>query len=283
MSVGGTGKTPTILLLLSLLSGRVAYISRGYRRKERKPYVGCNPTPEQVGDEAMLVSKRFPEVTLSIDDHKWQAVQAVDGTVDVMIVDDGLQRHDIPMDIRIATIDCQLPDGYGYLLPRGLLREPFSWVKNVDYLVLTNAYTLPHALIERFKDKPLIITRPVISSFITPAENEMVLEPGQKVALFSSIAHPERFSESMKSKGYEVVDHLIAGDHVEIKDEKLIEYAEKVHDKHPGIFLVGTEKDWVKKKIWPQIPLLFARMNVMIVQGHQVMHALVDTILGNEK
>jgi len=141
ITVGGTGKTPTILLILKhLQQKRIAYVSSGYKRAKKGLYV-CFPqepiNPENTGDEAALVRQRYPQTTIAISQDKWEAIEAIDGMCDLILLDDGLQRYDIPIDLSIATVAVDHPDGYGWLLPRGILREPMSRLSTVDAIVLT--------------------------------------------------------------------------------------------------------------------------------------------------
>jgi len=287
VTVGGTGKTPMILSLLAHLTSdnlKIAYVSRGYRRKKGGLRVGYALDPKEIGDEASLVQRRNENVIVSISDDKWEAVQAVEKERDLIILDDSLQRYDIPVDLTIATIDCLCPDGYGWLLPRGTLREPFSRLQEMDFLVLTNAINqevLDRAvkMIKKF-NIPFIVTQPHITRFFTSDGSSYNLRKGTPVALFSSIAHPKRFSASVQKAGYSVIATMEALDHVDIKSEKLIQWARRVQALCPEVVFVGTEKDWARKCMWPILPstLLFSQMELEIVGGNENFYALIDRV-----
>src|SRR5690242_11825704 len=63
LSVGGTGKSPMVELLVRELKGKfkVATLSRGYKRKTRG-YALANETTTaiDIGDEPMLFHRKFP-------------------------------------------------------------------------------------------------------------------------------------------------------------------------------------------------------------------------------
>ena len=64
LSVGGTGKTPMIELLVRELgeSFRVAILSRGYKRKTKGFLLAGNHTSvEELGDEPFQLKKKFPK------------------------------------------------------------------------------------------------------------------------------------------------------------------------------------------------------------------------------
>ena len=54
------------------------------------------------------------------------AEKAIKLGADILLLDDGFQYWDMKRDLDIILIDCTNPFGYGYSLPRGLLREPME-------------------------------------------------------------------------------------------------------------------------------------------------------------
>ena len=106
ISFGGTGKTPFLLYLLKYLDGSACYVSRGYGRKSKGNFVGKWPscTYEACGDEAMQVTRRFSSTVLSIAADKWQAIQNVPDGTRLILLDDGLQRYDIPKVVEMCRI-----------------------------------------------------------------------------------------------------------------------------------------------------------------------------------
>ena len=290
ISFGGTGKTPFILHLLKYLPDSVAYVSRGYGRMEKEPFVGKGSlcTYEACGDEAMLVATRFPRITISIAKDKWNAIQHVPEGVRLILLDDGLQRYDIPKKVEIATVDVQNPDGYGALFPRGLLREPLSRLETVDYIVLTNLpqRAEPESIKEEYEKKfhkPTLVVRPKIARFFSrQGETKEIQGP---VALFSSIASPRRARELMERAGFCVVDHLVLQDHADVKERILEDYCKRVKERFPDAVLVGTEKDYVKKRTWPSLPLplLFSEVGIEVVAGAKEFEDMVASLLEKEE
>lgn len=279
VTVGGSGKTPFLSLLLSLIPGKIALVTRGYRRSEQGLYItsGACCTPHQGGDEACLIGRRFPSVTIAVSEDKWEAVKMVDGRCDLIFIDDGGQRYDIPQQVKIATVDCSCPDGYGWLLPRGLLREPFSWLRHADYIVITNPTAALPSVRRSLEalSRPIIVTAPVLTHFFTSDQKRCDLQKGQKVALFSGIAMPERFCMSMKALGYEVVDHLVLQDHGDISDEVLKRFIARVRSLSPDVVIVGTEKDWARRLSWPECDILFSHMECTVIDGHEAFTSLL--------
>lgn len=273
VTVGGTGKTPLIALLLKTLPGTVGVASRGYRRQKTGLYAfsGDECDPIRAGDEAALLSWRFPQALFAVCEDKWQAVQALDSRCDTILLDDGLQRYDIPADCTIATIDCGCPDGYGWLLPRGLLREPFSWLRRADYLVITNAdESLPRLLsaLAPFA-RPTIVTVPKISRFFSADGKTCTIPSGGPIALLSGIARPERFRRSMESLGYRVLDHYELPDHGAIPYKEVQLWMAGLRSRCGDIVFVATEKDWARYQWSIEDGLLFSEMNLEIISGRE--------------
>jgi tetraacyldisaccharide 4'-kinase len=274
VTVGGTGKTPLIALLLNTLPGTVGVASRGYRRQKTGLYVfsGDECDLARSGDEAALLGRRFPRALFAVCEDKWQAVQALDSRCETILLDDGLQRYDIPTDLSIATIDCGCPDGYGWLLPRGLLREPFSWLGRADYFVITNAdESLPRLLTSLAPfARPTMVTVPKITRFFSADGETCTIPSGCPVALISGIARPERFRRSMESLGYRVLDHYELPDHGEIHREEVQSWMARLRSQCNDVVFVATEKDWTRHQWSVKDGILFSSMNLEIISGQDV-------------
>ena len=265
ITVGGTGKTPLIALLLKKLSGtRVGVVSRGYGRRGRGLYVfeGAACESERSGDETALLARRFPNALFAVCENKWQAVQALDGLCETILLDDGLQRYDIPAESTIATVDCGCPDGYGWLLPRGLLREPYSWLARASCIVVTNPDdSLPY-LLAAFA-QPAVVTVPRLTRFFSTDGQTCTIPFDRPVALLSGIARPERFRHSMELFGYRILDHRILPDHGRISVEEARAWMEALYARYGDIAFVATEKDWARQE-WPA-GMLFSQMDFELI------------------
>ena len=139
ITVGGTGKTPLVIRLCELLQDEglsVAVISRGYGRKERDPIrVDAVTSPEQGGDEPVLIARRC-QVPVFVDaDREAAARAAFEDGAQVVLADDGLQRASLPRAQELCVVDGRRGFGNGRLLPAGPLREPLERLRRVDWLV----------------------------------------------------------------------------------------------------------------------------------------------------
>jgi tetraacyldisaccharide 4'-kinase len=128
--VGGAGKTPTTIALVEHLSRQgwhVGVVSRGHGRRDTGVMeVHPDSDPATSGDEPRLIRQRTGVPTF-VGRQRSQAARALLAAhpgVDLIVCDDGLQHWALRSDVRIAVFDDR-GLGNGWLLPAGLLREPW--------------------------------------------------------------------------------------------------------------------------------------------------------------
>ena len=150
LTVGGTGKTPMVILLAGMLRDRgmrPAVLSRGYGGKSTSDVLVVSDGsqilagPEEAGDEPVLIARRLKGIPVLAG-----AKRALTGRyarenfgVDVMVLDDGFQHRWIHRDLDIVLLDSRQPLGNGLLLPRGPLREPPSALERAGVVVFTRS------------------------------------------------------------------------------------------------------------------------------------------------
>lgn len=139
--VGGTGKTPFILWLLTQLKAlghRPGIISRGYgRRTDASLIVEASHLPEQVGDEPLLLAQAG-QVPVAVGRDRLAAARALltqHPELTVLVSDDGLQHLSLPRQLEFCLFDGRVGIGNGRLLPAGPLREPLSRLRSIDAIV----------------------------------------------------------------------------------------------------------------------------------------------------
>ncbi|MES2220451.1 MAG: tetraacyldisaccharide 4'-kinase [Acidobacteriota bacterium] len=144
LSVGGSGKTPVVLLLAELLSQRswnVDVLSRGYGRSS-KEIARVNPagTAAQFGDEPLLMARRGLAVYVGADRYdpgqlaEQEALSEPTDSRRLHILDDGFQHRKLARDVDIVLL--QRSDLEGRMLPAGRLREPLSGLQRASICVL---------------------------------------------------------------------------------------------------------------------------------------------------
>jgi tetraacyldisaccharide 4'-kinase len=141
LSVGGSGKTPFLILLGELLQQRgVAFdvLSRGYGRKTTGIAV-VNPdgSATDFGDEPLLIARRLGvNVVVGEDRHQAGVLAEKQGGPRLHLLDDGFQHRGLVRQFDIVLASSE--DVRDSLLPAGRLREPLSSLSRADAVVLTN-------------------------------------------------------------------------------------------------------------------------------------------------
>ncbi len=144
LSVGGSGKTPLVLLLADQLLQRrwnVDVLSRGYGRSGNAvARVDAAGAPAEFGDEPLLMSRHG--LSVCVGANRYDAGQLSENEVganprDVRklhILDDGFQHRKLARTVDIVLL--QRSDLGGELLPAGRLREPLGGLRRADICVL---------------------------------------------------------------------------------------------------------------------------------------------------
>ena len=101
---------------------------------------------------------------------------------------------------------------------------------------------------------------------------------GKKVALFSGIAYPESFENTILDQGAEIIYKKRFLDHHRFtKNEIKSVYSEALHSK--AEFIVTTEKDAVRlPEIDPKISLYYLRLEIDVISGEEDFNALAERI-----
>jgi tetraacyldisaccharide 4'-kinase len=279
ITAGGTGKTPCTILLAQKLcekfpiDGSVAILTRGYKGKfeHTGARVEANMMAVDVGDEALLMAKKVPSAAVYVGEDRVQSSQLAEANgAKWLLLDDGMQHLKIKRDCEIVIIDCEEPFGYGYLLPRGLLREPLSSLTRADYIVLNRIerardITSLESKIRKFSQAPFIKTTMAFDGFYDLLGNKKELLPPTKVGLFCGIGKPEVFASMVASLGFEIVSTHFLSDHEPIDKNALTAFYE-LCKKQGAYCLLCTEKDAVKLAA-SEIPVYSVNAKLHIIEG----------------
>lgn len=145
ITVGGSGKTPHVEYLVSLLLDKmkVAVLSRGYKRKS-KGYVLASgeSTMSQIGDEPYQMKQKFPTLYVAVDKKRTRGIDRLTSDeltkdVDVILLDDAYQHRYVKPGVNILLVDYHRLIIYDKLLPAGCLREPQEGKSRADIVIIT--------------------------------------------------------------------------------------------------------------------------------------------------
>lgn len=262
-TLGGAGKTPTVLTIARMLTEageQVFCLSRGYG--------GSNPGPKrvdahadhaaEVGDEALLLARAAP--TIVARDRVAGAAWAKAQGASVVIMDDGLQNGSIVKDFTIAVVDGRRGIGNAHVFPAGPLRAPLeTQLALSDALLVVDGGDGAADVVAAARARGL----PVLHGRLKPDAATGAELKGRRVLAFAGIGDPEKFFASAHEAGIDVAERWAFPDHHRFSAE---EAARLIMDaEHDGLALLTTEKDRARMAGDPLTEALAARVHVLPV------------------
>jgi tetraacyldisaccharide 4'-kinase len=263
ITVGGTGKSPTVILIASLLKEKgfhPAVLSRGYGGDTNLPVnivsdgkcvsLGCR----EAGDEPVMIAQALPGIpVLTGPKRSLTGREAAERFgADVLILDDGFQHRSIFRDIDIVLLDAGRPFGNGFLLPRGPLREsPQALARATG--VLRTGDSASETSLGKFDSSPSFrgVHKPrEIVAAATGNASPLAMLKGMRVFAFAGIGAPDSFRKSLEALGAEVAAFRIFADHHPYSRSDI--GALRLMAKDSGAtMIVTTQKDAVRLTDFP--------------------------------
>ena len=260
ITVGGTGKTPHVEYLVSVLKDifHVAVLSRGYKRKTKGFVLAdAKTTMPEIGDEPYQMKMKFPHVTIAVDKNRCHGIELLTESnqqTDVILLDDAFQHRYVKPGINILLVDYHRLIIYDELLPAGRLREPIKSknradivivtkcpkdLKPMEFRVITKAMSLfPYQQLF-FSTHEYGLLRPLESQGESLALDTL---PGKNVLLLTGIASPEQMRLDLQTYTADI-HPLSFADHHNFK-KKDIERINKTFEALPSPkIIITTEKD----------------------------------------
>ncbi|WP_201606775.1 tetraacyldisaccharide 4'-kinase [Psychrobacter immobilis] len=255
ISVGGSGKTPLIIALVSYLQKKginVGVISRGYGgdTSQMPALVSATSLPRVVGDEPCLIA-HMTGAAMAVCPNRQQAIATLlkaKPDLQLVIADDGLQHYALQRDIEWIVVDAARGFGNKQLLPTGFLREPMSRLEGANVIYHEKPST---DLTRTSRSSNKIQSTDRLTMHLQPAELQRLWDPtssaaqlnsvkptnNSRVHAVSGIGYPQRFFDTLESIGFEVIGHPYP-DHYDFSLAELLQYVD-----YP---IIVTSKDAVK-------------------------------------
>lgn len=297
LTVGGTGKTPVVILITEWLLAqgqRVAVLSRGYKRSSRLPFMlvsdgqRISVGPAEAGDEPALIARRCPGAVVAVGSDRaalgrWVLERY---PIDCIVLDDGFQHVGLHRDLDLVLIDATDVTGLDALLPAGRLREPLAGLARASAVAITRADVQDNVQAVRGRIRTIrtdihnqaeIVFRPdVLVSVRKEEQHALDWCRGKSAWLVSGIASSKSFRYSAETLGLTVLGETVFRDHhaYSLEDVQLVRSNAA---RAKAVLVLTTEKDAVKlaSMLLPSDEWWALRLRAEVVRGLDQLRQLV--------
>jgi tetraacyldisaccharide 4'-kinase len=223
--IGGTGKTPTSILLANELSkvGRKPTIIRKYYKDHM--------------DEYNLIKNNAQ--SLITNKNRIEALKEAEiSNFDIAILDDGLQDYRIKKNLSIVCFNHNQLIGNGLVLPSGPLREDLSALKNADIVIINGSKNI------NFENKILNINNKlgIFYSHYKPINIDQFRD--KKLFAIAGIGNPKNFFQLIEQNNLKIEKKLTFPDHYKFSKNEIQKIIEEA--KNNNYQIIMTEKDYFK-------------------------------------
>ncbi len=265
ITVGGSGKTPAVLMLGKMLkeSGKkIGVLSRGYGRNSFgyvlvSDGIELKSSVEKCGDEIILVADELKIPAAVCEKRAKGAGQLLkDASVDTIILDDAFQHRWIYRDLDIVLVDQRFLDKVDFVeqnpIPLGMMREPFESLERADIIIINRKFSekteIPEQLRKYFTGKEVF--HGYYSSqgiFDVKTHKSFAIEDfqGQKSLVVCGIAKPYSFLNVLEKNSIDITNKLLYPDHANYSSAEVQEIRKMFYDTNSHSVLT-THKDAVK-------------------------------------
>ncbi len=232
INTGGMGKTPLVIWFAQKFkhSGlNVVVILKPYRVRRFLGYhfLSINDDTSKYGDEACMIKNKLG-IEVVVTFNRSRTLPLIEKEFDVILLDDGLQDFNTPRSFNLCITDYMKKFGNGQLLPEGPLRNTINALINIDEICVRGfSSSLPAYSIE------------IDGFYLLSDSSKKLLKqlPNKQYIAISSMAHPEKFHDSLK-KHIRQFDHITFNDHHAWRPIDFFQ----IHNES----IIVTEKDAVK-------------------------------------
>jgi len=297
LTLGGTGKTPVVIMLADwLLAGgkRVAILSRGYRRTSTDQYVLVSNGrdllvgPHEAGDEAFLMARRCAKAIVAVGADRYELGDWLLNRfpIDCLVLDDGFQHRGLYRDVNLLLVDATDAAGLAALVPAGRLREPLRAAARATAIVVTRA-DAPSQVTEvcrKLKAKLGFMPDPIqavfrpesLVSVVTGASQPLSWSKGKTALLCSGVGHAGSFRSLVEGIGIRIVDEVAYADHYAYTSQDVESLSARAAELQAEL-VVTTEKDACKLAalLQPTDSWWAIRLTTCVIAGEDRLRRLV--------
>ena len=257
--VGGTAKTPLTIKLnqiLQKLHFKTATIKKYYK--------------DQIDEQKLLSMKS----NLYCRKNRVDALDfAIKDKMDIAIFDDGLQDRHLKYDLSFVCFNNINWIGNGLLIPAGPLREKLKSISKYDAIFL-NGNDDNNSYIKN-SIKKIDSNIKIFETYYEPT-NHQEFNIEDNYLIFSGIANPNSFKDTLLKKKFKIVKEINFPDHYQYRKkdiEKIKLIAENIKAK-----IITTEKDFVKIPKEYLNNINFLEIDIIIKQENELISFIKSKI-----
>ncbi|MCF8374023.1 MAG: tetraacyldisaccharide 4'-kinase [Bacteroidales bacterium] len=265
ITVGGTGKTPHIEYLVSLLKDdfRIATLSRGYKRNSKGFLLATKQsTVYEIGDEPKQIKQKFPDIEVAVDEKRVRGIEKLQDdfkdNLDIVLLDDAFQHRYVKPGLSILLIDFTQPMFTDHMLPYGRLRENRHEKRRANIIIVTKVPPDIKPIEKRILFKNLDVypfqnlyftsqkQGALVHLFKNPQFNKFTkikLTDNYVVMLLTGIANPEHLRQHVETFS-PIIHFLTYPDHYTYKQKDILKIVSTYDSiENEKKIIVTTEKD----------------------------------------
>jgi tetraacyldisaccharide 4'-kinase len=297
LTIGGTGKTPVVIVLVEWLLAqgkRVAILSRGYRRTSTAQYLLVSDGerllvgPNEAGDEPFMMAKRCPKAIVAVGADRYELGDWVLSRfpIDCLVLDDGFQHLGLYRDVNLLLVDATDANGLAAMTPAGRLREPLRAAARATAIVVTRA-DVPAQVAEvcrRLKATLGFMPDPVqvvfraesLVSVMTGTSQPLSWSKGKSALLCSGVGHAGSFCSLVEQIGMKILDEEVHPDHYAYTSQDVERLNARAAELRAEL-VVTTEKDACKLAalLEPTDSWWAVRLTTNVIAGEDRLRRLV--------
>jgi tetraacyldisaccharide 4'-kinase len=287
IAVGGTGKTPTVILIagqLRDLGMRPAVLSRGYGGSADAPVNIVSDgnrilmNPVEAGDEPVLMAKSLPGIPVltGISRFDTGSYAVHDLSANVLLLDDGFQHRSLHRDVNIVLVDTNRPFGNGYMLPRGPLREKAEALRRADAVIRMGIPSQADSALEAIPFEGPIFNGCHHPKDIIGAGSGVIHAAdtlrNKRICAFTGIGVPDSFRSTLQNLDARIQAFMSFPDHYRYTEQDLDDIR-KTALRSSAELIVTTEKDAIKLSDYRHFcdNLLVLRTEIRIAEGTEAL------------
>jgi tetraacyldisaccharide 4'-kinase len=257
LRVGGTGKTPTVILLAQELVNKnknVAILSRGYGRKTHGFIeVKYDSVALDVGDEPLMIKRIMPKVPVFVCEDRVvgiEKIKALYNNIEFILLDDAFQHFKLKAHYYILLTEWSNPFYIDYPLPAGMLREYRIAAKRANYIITTKC---PNDINREDQKKHINAISKYSNAlhafssirYLTPINLKSKIKYENiesELILITGIANAEPLKNYLNKYYKTKINHFEFKDHQEFSTA----FIQSIEKDYPDVNKLITEKDYVR-------------------------------------